>query len=55
MNITQKKQTHRYREQNSHYQWKERKEEGQDKRKRLDLRTSMHKMNTPQGNIANTS
>ena len=31
MNITKQKQTHRYREQTSSYQWDEEREEGQDR------------------------
>ena len=49
MNITKKKQTHRYREQTSGYQWDEGKKEGQDKSN--GLTSTMYKINKLQGYI----
>ena len=43
VNITKQKQTHRYREKNSGYQWGERREEWQAKRELRDV--TMYKIN----------
>ena len=44
MYITKQKQTHRYREQTSGYQWGERRDEGQDRGRGLSSTTTIYKV-----------
>ena len=60
VNIKEKKQTHRYKEQTGGFQWGERRETGLDRSKGLEVQTIRYKISYKNilynmGNIANIS